>query len=91
MQLSTSGVLTGPRNSLSCLFAWLTGRLERQSGYLVESAAALEILRAAHPDAAAWWEQHTPHLLRPRRYFVFQQGVGQVSDARARDVGATSS
>lgn len=76
----TAGVLSGPRNVLSCLFAWLTGKFVRESGYLVESLAAIQVLEAAHPEAAAWWKQNTPHLIRPRRYFVFQQGVGHVSE-----------
>jgi len=77
---STAGVLSGPRNAFSCLFALLTGKFVRASGYLIESRAAIQILDAAHPEAAEWWRQNTPDLIRPRRYFVFQQGVGHVSE-----------
>lgn len=76
----TAGVLSGPRNVLTCLFAWLTGKLVRESGYMVESLAAIQVLEATHPEAAAWWKQNTPHLIRAHRYFVFQQGVGHVSE-----------
>lgn len=75
----TSGVLSGPRNFLSFLFALFTGKLERQSGYLVESQAAVAILALKNPDAAAWWRENAPHQLKPNRHFVFQQGVGYVN------------
>jgi len=45
---------------------------------MVESLAAIQALEALHPEAAAWWKQNTPHLVRPGKYFVFQQGVGHV-------------
>jgi len=78
--LPTVGVLSGPRDILSCLFGWLTGKVVRESGYRIESCEAIRILEAAHPDAGAWWRENTPHLLRPRRYFVFQQGAGHVGE-----------
>ena len=40
-------------------------------GYVVEVLAAIEALRAKAPAAAAWWEQHTPHLVKPGGRFVF--------------------
>ncbi len=75
----TFGVLTGPKNVLSCLFAGLTGRLERRSGFLVEAEAAVAILATRNPEAAAWWRANAPHLLRAGRHFVFDQGVGHVN------------
>lgn len=77
-KFQTAGILSGPRNLLSCLFAWITGKFVGEVGYLVESREAILILESAHPEAGAWWRANTPHLLHPRRYFIFQQGVGHV-------------
>lgn len=78
LTLLTSGVLSGPRNLLSCLLALLTGKLERQSGFLVESRVAVAILALKSPEAAAWWRENTPHQLKPGRQFVFLQEDGHV-------------
>jgi hypothetical protein len=75
----TSGVLTGPHGALSRLVARYTGKLRQESGYRVNALAAIQVLEAAHPDAAAWWRQNAPHLLRPHRCFVFRAGVGEVA------------
>ena len=40
-------------------------------GYVVEVLAAIEALRAHAPAAATWWEQHTPHLIKPSKKFLF--------------------
>jgi hypothetical protein len=72
------GVLSGPRSFSALVVALITGRLSRSEGYLVDAPAAIAILEAAHPEAAAWWKANTPHLLRPRRRLLFQRGVGKV-------------
>jgi hypothetical protein len=71
-------VLSGPRGFLASVGALLTGRLKRRSGFLVETQAAIAVLAKSSPEAAAWWQQNTPHLLRPKRYFVFPDDVGHV-------------
>lgn len=58
------GVLSGPRNLLSCLKLIAEGRLERQSMYFVRVADALDILEKSEPAAAKWWRENTPHLLK---------------------------
>lgn len=40
-------------------------------GYVVEVLAAIEALKAHAPAAAAWWEQHAPHLIKPGKKFLF--------------------
>ena len=80
LSLFTSGVLSGPRGFFSSIGALLAGKLERRSGFLVEARAAIAVLAKSSPEAAAWWHENTPHLLRPKRYFVFPQGVGHVSE-----------
>lgn len=80
LSLFTSGVMSGPRGFLARIGALVTGKLERWSDFLVETQAAIAILARSSPEAAAWWQENTPHLLRPRRYFVFPQDVGQIRD-----------
>jgi hypothetical protein len=78
LSVFTSGVLSGPKSFFASIEALLTGRLTRRSGFLVETQAAIAVLAKSSPEAAASWQQNTPHLLRPRRYFVFPADVGQV-------------
>jgi hypothetical protein len=74
------GVLSGPATWIGGLFAWLTGRLQPYTGYLVESRTAIAILEASSPEAAGWWKENGAHSLRPRRYFVFQECEGRLRD-----------
>ena len=70
-----SGVLTGPKGCLPSLLQWLMGRAETAEGYAVEALRAVEILSMDSPEAAAWWHQHVPHLMKPGRLFVFHAEV----------------
>lgn len=81
--LLTSGVLSGPRNLVSCLLAMLTGKLQRQSGFLVESRVAVAILALKSPEAAAWWRENTPYQLKPGRQFVFGEDTGHANTSSA--------
>jgi hypothetical protein len=75
----SAGVLTGPRTYLTGLLAWISGRLHLAEGYLVDDApAALQVLESAHPEAAAWWRKHTPHIYQSNRKFLFHKGSGIV-------------
>ena len=74
----TSGVVSGPKTFLTGLVALVTGKLERQTGFAVEAQPAIAALAKIDPEAAEWWRENVPHLTQPRRYFVFQQGVGHV-------------
>jgi len=78
--LFTSGVLSGPRGFFASIGALLAGKLQRRSGFVVETLAAIAVLAKSSPEAAAWWQENTPHLLRKTRYFVFPQDVGHVSE-----------
>jgi hypothetical protein len=79
----TSGVLSGPRTFLSGVLAFLSARLERQLGYAVETRLAMAALAAHSPEALAWWQENTPHVMQPRRYFAFHREVGHVREAEA--------
>ena len=74
----TSGVLTGARTPLRRIWAALRGRWKRREGYVVDSAVAVFILERERPDAARWWRENAPHLLRARRRFVFESSVCQL-------------
>jgi len=78
ISLLTSGVLSGPKGFFSSLLSVLTGKSERQSGFVVEVRLAMDALEASSPEAAKWWREHTPHLLRGKQYFVFHESVGRV-------------
>ncbi|QNA85105.1 hypothetical protein G4G27_14700 [Sphingomonas sp. So64.6b] len=41
------------------------------TGYLVNAKTAVDCLNEAHPEAAAWWREHTPRFLNGKRFFVF--------------------
>jgi hypothetical protein len=49
-------------------------------GYQVDSVAAIGALRLHAPEAAAWWERHTPYLLQPGQRLVFHEEVCEVVD-----------
>ncbi len=60
----TSGVVSGPRSRFGFLIAALSGRLERKLVYQVSGREAVDALAAHSPQAAAWWRQYAPHVLR---------------------------
>lgn len=79
----TSGVLSGPKTLVARVHAFITGRLERQLGYAVETRLAMAVLATHSPEALAWWQENTPHVMQPGRYFVFHSEVGYVREAAA--------
>ena len=51
---------------------------QRISGYLVEMATAVDLLRKHAPEAAAWWLQHVPEVAwRDGRRFIFDSASCQ--------------
>jgi hypothetical protein len=77
------GVLRGPLGCLRLLGDILRGRAVRESGYLVSSHLALDILAKSSPAAASWWRESAPHLLRPGHVFLFHAKSGFVTHAPA--------
>ena len=69
-----------PRSWLTQWHALSRGRAELAAGYAVEAAPAVGILSHASPEAAAWWREHTPHLIAPDRYLVFHEEVCRIAD-----------
>jgi hypothetical protein len=43
----------------------------RQTGYLVHTANAIELLEKASPEAAAWWKENRPDLATGTQQFLF--------------------
>jgi hypothetical protein len=74
------GVLSTPRTWLAQMWAVARGRVKRVSGYAVEGARAVDVLERSSPEAAAWWREHAPQYVAPRRYLVFHEHVCQVID-----------
>lgn len=66
-----SGVLSGPRGPLQVLLHLVTFRLQVHTGYVVPALPAMNILERAHPHAARWWRESSPHNAKARRYFLF--------------------
>jgi hypothetical protein len=69
------GVLSGPRSYLGHLWRVLTRHSPRAMQYVVPVDCALEILEETSPEAAAWWEEHTPHLVGCGKSFGFAVDV----------------
>jgi hypothetical protein len=73
-------LLPAPKGCLSSLlatslYAYLTGKVMKINGYGVEALRAVEILSMDSPEAAAWWHENTPDLMRPGRMLVFHAEV----------------
>ncbi|MCK9907847.1 hypothetical protein MXD81_01805 [Microbacteriaceae bacterium K1510] len=48
------------------------GKSEMVDGYMVDVAAAVRVLEVKSPEAAAWWREHAPYLMRRGR-FIFHR------------------
>jgi hypothetical protein len=67
----TAGVLSGPRGTLDRLLKVVTFRLPVQRGFVVRSRVAIDILEKSNSEAARWWRENVPRMLRPSRCFLF--------------------
>jgi hypothetical protein len=74
----TLGVVSAPGSQVAQLWALLRGRADHTCGYAVEGARAVDILERSSPEAAAWWREHAPQYVAPRRYLVFHADVCEV-------------
>jgi hypothetical protein len=74
------GVLSMPHSWWGQWLAVCRGRAELIAGYAVEALPAVGILSRTSPEAAAWWREHTPHLIAPKRYLVFHEEVCRIAD-----------
>ena len=78
VRLYTGGVVSGPRTWWQGIVAWLRGRLEAESGFLVAVIPALEVLERTDPDAAAWWKENAAHVVTSSQKFLFRADACRV-------------
>lgn len=76
LEFRTNGLLTGSLGFFGYLVALFSGKLKRETGFLVESKVAIDLLSKSAPEAASWWAENTPHLLQAKQYFVFHENCG---------------
>jgi hypothetical protein len=80
------GVRTGPVSLLGNLWGLLLGKAQRYFGYPVYAGPAVELLEASNPDAAMWWRDNVPHMLRRGRLFLFNaDACTLIGEAAATD------
>ncbi len=75
------GVLSGPQNWLLKYFFVLIGRSERKRGYVVDAAAAIDLLTKENLLAATWWRTNTPHLLKAGQLLFFDEACCVIENA----------
>ena len=73
-----SVLLSHPKTRIGYYWGRLRGRIKKQTGYIVYSAVAIEVLDQSSPDAAAWWRSNVPWVDQPGATFLFQEGCGHV-------------
>jgi hypothetical protein len=69
------GVVSGPKTILGLIFAAVRGKCFKWDGYAVEALVAVEALAEKNADAAQWWRQNAPHLMRKGQRLVFPAEV----------------
>ncbi len=69
------GRALGARGLLDQLRWLVGGKYKRQAGYALGTIVAVDLLAKANPEAARWWRENTPLLLRPVRHFLFPAKV----------------
>jgi hypothetical protein len=79
VSVETCGVLSGPTSRVGWWWAGLRGRLYLTTGYCVNSARAIEILRRSRPDAANWWTTNAPRFTHPDEGFIFDAAACEPS------------
>ena len=77
---ATTGVLGKELGLLAKFKRFLGAPVVEQPypSYVVDVLAAMDALRAQSSSAAAWWESHTPHLLKPGKKFCFAASCCEV-------------
>ena len=74
------GVLTGPKSLLGNVWALLTRRYVKWDAYTVDASAAVDALARSQPDAAQWWRENTPYLLKPGKKLAFPADVCELQE-----------
>jgi hypothetical protein len=69
------GILTGTQSWFGQLFAVFRGRFVTELGYPVSAPEAISTLAQVNPEAAAWWRENAPHMLKADKEFIFAASV----------------
>jgi hypothetical protein len=56
-------------------------REDRPEGFAVRVTEAVSALERHNAEAARWWRENTPHLLKPKKLFVYSGDVCELVDA----------
>jgi hypothetical protein len=51
----------------------IVGHGPRMRGYVVDTAAAIDLLENVNPLAAAWWRTNAPHLFKRGHCLFFHE------------------
>jgi hypothetical protein len=69
--IDTMGVLSRPKTWIGSFFAQVTGRTQREQGYIVNAYQAVEILATHSPAIANWWRENAASAISPGMYLLF--------------------
>jgi len=83
IEAETHGVLSSPRTAFGQFLSSLLDRPKVETGYIVDSLRAIEILAESSPEAANWWRVHCPDSILSGEQFVFHESVGHIVNERA--------
>jgi hypothetical protein len=72
------GAVSGPRTWLPQMWALLRRRSDRVYGFAVDASHAVDILRVASPEAAAWWQKNATEFILPGRGLIFHAEVCEI-------------
>ena len=75
-----TGVLSKPKNVLSTIAGYLLNKYERKNVYLVNAQGAVSILNTASIEAANWWKENTPYLLKLNSSLCFEENEIEIVD-----------
>ena len=78
----TLGVMSGPSNALAQVFALVRGKSIKIDGFAVLAKVAVARLESDQPQAAQWWRENAPDLLKGSRCFVFDADACEVITER---------
>ncbi|MFK7875630.1 MAG: hypothetical protein AB8B71_07585 [Paracoccaceae bacterium] len=71
VEMPTVAAGAGAASKLGQLFSVLTGKAEKQHGYVVNAKEAVGLLSLVNEEAAKWWIEQAPHVLNDGQMIMF--------------------
>ena len=68
----TFGVSSGPQHMWITRLLTMIRRGYQETGYVVDAQVAFNRLEKHSPEAAEWWNKHTPHLFQKGQLLMFR-------------------